>query len=155
MNGLMQVALVLILMSVSGAAIAASADQTAPARPEDAVLSQQESVSKPIQMVRTLQLMQDQIAVGSTEAHLGQRGLLTILDDRYMALDQEVWMDSKNVRAAIAFVLSGGDPQILRKLLGMGDPSLPFEHRAFVGGTLAYVGGGGGGAKSKTLSIEV
>ena len=29
----------------------------------------------PVQLVRTLHLMQDQIAMGSTEAHLGQRGL--------------------------------------------------------------------------------
>jgi chemotaxis protein MotC len=154
-NGLVQAALVIILMSVSGGAIAESTDQAVSALSKDNVPAQQESVSKPIQMVRTLQLMQDQIAVGSTEAHLGQRGLLTILDTRFMALDPDVWMDGKNVRAAIAFVLSGGNPQILRKLLEMGDPALPLEHRAFVEGTLAYVEGREEEAKSRLLSMDV
>ncbi|WP_091129795.1 hypothetical protein [Microvirga guangxiensis] len=113
---------------------------------------QLEPVSKPVQMVRTLQLMQDQIAVGSTEAHLGQRGLLAILDNRFMALETEFWADARNVRAAIAFVLSGGNPQILRKLLEIG---VPLDQRAFVEGTLAYVEGREEEAKNKLLSLDV
>ncbi|MCG7392042.1 chemotaxis protein MotC [Microvirga sp. ACRRW] len=96
--------------------------------------------------------MQDQIATGSTEAHVGQRGLLTILDSRFMALEAEVWTEAKNVRAAIAFVLSGGNPQILRRLLDIG---VPLDQRAFVEGTLAYVEGREEEAKSKLLSLDV
>src|SRR5688572_29720184 len=92
-------------------------------RPADAAVepaAEQEarplSAPSPLQMVRTLHLMQDQIATGSTEAHIGQRGLLGVLDTRFMELVPEVWQNGKNVHAAVSFVLSGGNPGILRKL---------------------------------------
>jgi len=154
-NGLLRTALVLVLTGGAGVAVAEGEHHAAADPSAEPVHAQQESVSKPVQMVRTLQLMQDQIAIGSTEAHLGQRGLLTILDNRFMALEPEVWMDGKNVRAAIAFVLSGGNPQILRKLLEMGDPALPLEHRTFVEGTLAYVEGREEEAKSKLMAMDL
>jgi chemotaxis protein MotC len=154
-NGLLRAALVLALMGGSGVAVAESEHQAKADLSTEPFQAQQESISKPVQMVRTLQLMQDQIAIGSTEAHLGQRGLLTILDSRFMALKPDVWMDGKSVRAAIAFVLSGGNPQILRKLLEMGDPALPLEHRSFVEGTLAYVEGREEEAKSKLMALDL
>jgi chemotaxis protein MotC len=85
--------------------------------------------------------MQDQIAVGSTEAHLAQRGLLGILDDRFLNLEPEVWQDSKNVRAVVSFVLSGGNPAILRKLLELGTSTISESDRPLVEGALAYVEG--------------
>lgn len=95
----------------------------------------------PVQLVRTLHLMQDQIAIGSTEAHLGQRGLLGILDDRFMDLEPETWQTSKNVRAAASFVLSGGNPGILRKLLELGSSVVTESDRPLIEGALAYVEG--------------
>ncbi|WP_445502342.1 chemotaxis protein MotC [Microvirga sp. G4-2] len=99
--------------------------------------------------------MQDQIALGSTEAHMGQRGLLTILDSRFMDVPPEIWSDGKNIRAAITFVLSGGNPQILRKLLEMSNPAISSEDRSLVEGTLAYVEGREEEAKGKLLSVNV
>lgn len=155
MNGLLQAALALILLGVSGASMAATeSHKETPSEPE-LVESEPESLPKAVQMVRTLQLMQDQIAIGSTEAHVGQRGLLTILDTRFMELEQSAWLDRRNVRAVAAFVLSGGNPQILRKLLEMSNPSLPLEERSFIEGTLAYVEGREEEAKGKLLSIDV
>jgi len=72
-----------------------------------------------------------------------------------MALEPEVWIDRRNVHAAIALTLSGGNPQILRKLLEMGDPVLPLEHRAFVEGALAYVEGREEEAKSKLMAVDL
>jgi chemotaxis protein MotC len=154
-NGLIQAALVLVLTSLSGMAFAESGSRAEPGPSNGLAQQSKDSISKPVQMIRTLQLMQDQIANGSTEAHLGQRGLLSILDNRFMELEQGVWLESKNVRAAIAFVLSGGNPQILRRLLEMSQPALPLEHRSFVEGTLAYVEGREEEAKSKLLSIDL
>ncbi len=151
MKVLLHAALVLALMSKPGVALAESEAASGRSPVAEPVKAHQEPLSKPVQMVRTLQLMQDQIALGSTEAHLGQRGLLTILDTRFMALEPEVWADSKNVRAAIAFVLSGGNPQILRKLLETG---VPLDQRTFVEGTLAYVEGREEEARNKLLSLE-
>lgn len=155
MNGLFQAALGLVLLVVSGAALAEVKQETEASSPSATEPKQQEVVSKPVQMVRTLQLMQDQIALGSTEAHMGQRGLLTIVDSRFMAMEPEVWTDRKNVHAAIALTLSGGNPQILRKLLEMGDPALSLEHRSLVEGALAYVEGREEEAKSKLMAVDL
>ncbi len=95
----------------------------------------------PLQMVRTLHLMQDQIATGSTEAHIGQRGLLGVLDIRFMEFAPEVWQNSKNVQAAVSFALSGGSPGILRKLLELGSSVVTERDRPLVEGALAYVEG--------------
>jgi chemotaxis protein MotC len=154
-NSLLKTALALVLTIVSGAAIAESGQPSEVRPTPDPPRSQSANAASPVQMLRTLQLMQDQIAIGSTEAHIGQRGLLTILDNRFMDLPSEVWEDGKNIRAAIAFVLSGGNPQILRKLLEMGNPAIPIEDRSFVEGTLAYVEGREEESKGKLLSVNV
>lgn len=155
MNGLHQAAFALILMGISGTAVAEDMREMDAPPSAESVQIRDDSISKPVQMLRTLQLMQDQIADGSTEAHLGQRGLLTILDTRFMDLEPDAWTDGKNVRAAIAFVLSGGKPQILRKLLEMDDPVLALEHRTVVEGTLAYVEGREEEAKSKLMALDL
>jgi chemotaxis protein MotC len=103
-------------------------------------------------MMRTLQLMQDQIAVGSSEAHAGQRGLLAIFDERFLRLANDVWQDKRNVHAAVVYALSGGSPQILRKLLG---PRLVSpEDLPLVEGALAYVEGREEEAKRALLPIN-
>lgn len=155
MNSLLKTALALVLTIVSGAAIAGNEHSSGVKPTHDQPRSQAANAASPVQMLRTLQLMQDQIAIGSTEAHMGQRGLLTILDNRFMDLPPEVWEDGKNIRAAIAFVLSGGNPQILRKLLELGNPAIPIEDRSFVEGTLAYVEGREEESKGKLLSVNV
>lgn len=159
MANLLKTAFLLLMVALPGAALAESGhghelEAAAPAEPPPPQ-PQQGGASSPVQMMRTLQLMQDQIAVGSTEAHMGQRGLLMILDDRFMKLAPETWAEERNIRAAIAFVLSGGSPKILRKLLEMGDPSLSLENRAFVEGALAYVEGREEEAKEKLLPVDI
>ena len=155
MNGLLQAALALILTGLPGVSMAASEHRAEAPPVSEPVEAEPEPLPKAVQMVRTLQLMQDQIAIGSTEAHMGQRGLLTILDTRFMELDQKSWLDRRNVHAAAAFVLSGGNPQILRKLLEMADPALPLEDRPFIEGVLAYVEGREDEARGKLLSIDL
>jgi len=154
-NGLLKTAFVLALTMVPSLVLAETEErvEAAPAG-EQEQRPPQATAASPVQMLRTLQLMQDQIAEGSTEAHLGQRGLLTILDKRFMDLDTSIWGDRKNVQAAIAFVLSGGNPQILRKLLEMGAPALPAETRTLVEGTLAYVEGREEQARNDLLSFD-
>ncbi|WP_147707561.1 chemotaxis protein MotC [Microvirga massiliensis] len=151
------------LMIASGSAWAEpekASDQAVAADSEPAPT--QEAASDPVlptspavQMLRTLQLMQDQIGLGSTEAHTAQRGLLTVLDRRFMELDDETWKDGKNIRTAIAFVLSGGNPQILRKLLGLGKEIVPVEERPLIGGALAYVEGREEEARRALMPIDV
>jgi len=139
-------------MLVAEQPAAVSEETVKPASPEPLPV---EPLSAPIQMMRTLQLLQDQIALGSTEAFAAQRGLLTILDGRFMDLDDATWKDERNVRAAIIFVLSGGKPQILRKILGLSVETVPVDARPVIEGALAYVEGREEEAKRSLMSIEI
>lgn len=93
----------------------------------------------PVEMLRTLQIMQDQIAAGSTTAHVAQRTLLAHINERFASLDSKVWESSKNVRSAVIFVLSGGRPNILKKLISLSILGPSDEN--LVQGALAYVEG--------------
>lgn len=107
----------------------------------------------PVEMVRTLQIMQDQIAAGSTTAHVAQRTLLGHIDERFATFDMKLWESSKNVRAAVVFVLSGGRPHILRKLATL--ETLVPSDRSLVQGALAYVEGREGDAKRYLAEVDV
>ncbi|MGP9813365.1 chemotaxis protein [Rhodopseudomonas sp. NSM] len=112
------------LLAVIGSA---RADESAPA-----------AASPPYRSVRKLQALQDRIAYGSLDAHNQQSGLLKRLGEDLLQADPEVWKDPRNARAAVTFLLSGGDPKVIRdlrakNLLGL-DP-------AILDGALAYVEG--------------
>ena len=130
--------------------------RSADAAPEAAVEQQARPLAapSPLQMVRTLHLMQDQIATGSTEAHIGQRGLLSVLDTRFMEIAPEVWQNGKNVHAAVLFVLSGGNPGLLRKLLELGSSVVTENDRPLVEGALAYVEGREEAAYNALVSLD-
>jgi len=59
-----------VLLGVSGVAIAEAKQEAEASPPAASEQGQSNGISRPVQMVRTLQLMQDQIALGSTEAHI-------------------------------------------------------------------------------------
>jgi len=153
MKGPLRAILVLSLMAFSAAATAES-EQPSAAEPPAEQEIQMPGVPGPVQLVRTLHLMQDQIAVGSTEAHLGQRGLLGILDDRFMSLPPETWHNSRNIRAAVSLVLSGGKPDILRKLLEQGSEVVSEIDRPLIEGALAYVEGREEAAQNALAALD-
>jgi len=144
------------VMAISVLLLAKPAMAESTAASSDAVEQTRSSTGgpDPVQLVRTLHLMQDQIAIGSTEAHLGQRGLLGILDDRFMAMEPGTWQASKNVQAAVSFVLSGGNPGILRKLLELGSQVVTDSDRPLIEGALAYVEGREEAAQSSLGSLD-
>jgi chemotaxis protein MotC len=93
----------------------------------------------PYELVRTLQALQDRIALGSTEAFAAQRGLLARIDAQFTAADPGVWQDQRNARAIVTYVLSGGSPAVLRTLIAAGP--LPHVDERLVRGALAYLDG--------------
>lgn len=93
----------------------------------------------PVELVRTLQLLQDRIARGSTQAHLAQRQLLGHIEQRLLALEPEAWASPENLRAAVTFALSGGGPALLRRMIETG--KLPEGDAPLVRGALAYLEG--------------
>jgi chemotaxis protein MotC len=115
----------LILTTIAGAAWA---------QPEAAPQSSRE----PYQLVRTLQLLQDQVAQGSIEAHGAQVTMLARIGDELLAVDQETWRDRRNAHAAVVFLLSGGHPQVVRTLL---DRKYIDAGDKLIVGALAYIEG--------------
>lgn len=137
---------VLLLMLVAARAFAAGdghgeahadAHGAAPAKPIEPLPVTPRGL--PVELVRTLQLLQDRIAGGSTQAHLAQRQLLVHIEQRLLGLEPESWAEPANVRAGVAFALAGGGPAILRAMLDggkLGEAEVPL-----VRGALAYVEG--------------
>lgn len=93
----------------------------------------------PFELVRTLQALQDQIAQGSIAAHSAQRTLLSHIDAHFLAAPAEVWQAERNARAAIVYVLSGGQPATVKRLLELQPP--PKVDERLLRGALAYVEG--------------
>ncbi len=91
---------------------------------------------QPYVAIRVLRTVQDQIAHGSVSAHEEQRRLMHDLRDSLRALPPQVWDDVRNVRAAIFFVLSGGDPAVLARVIDR--KHIPPIERRLLKGSLAY-----------------
>ena len=80
----------------------------------------QDGNGEPFELVRSMQSLQDQVVRGNTRAHAAQRVLLARIAEQLEAQGAEKWKDPKNARAAVVFVLSGGSPRVLQKLMRSG-----------------------------------
>lgn len=90
---------------------------------------------QPFELVRELQVLQDRkVLKSSTEGD--ERQLIETIGAQMLAAPAAVWSEPKNGRAAVIYVLSGGDPRVLRKLIG-SVPSLAVDDR-LVKAALAY-----------------
>jgi chemotaxis protein MotC len=115
------------------------AEGEAAAEPEVPLWSEVPAVElekQPYVLVRALRAIQDEIAGGSLEAHERQRRVMRDMSQQMRALPTVVWDDVRNVRAAIFFVLSGGDPSVLKLVIGR--EKTPHIERRLVKGALAY-----------------
>lgn len=90
---------------------------------------------EPYELVRTLQAVQDGIANGDMAAHSGHVALIRQIGEKFLAADASVWSNAQNGQAVVIYLLSGGGPQLVRKL-----PKLNVDERLF-NGALAYVEG--------------
>lgn len=107
---------------------------------------------EPFELVRALRVLQDEIARGNHEAHRAQQKLMADLPAQLMAARPEHWKEPRNARAAIVYVLSGGDPRVLRKLLGRGGVSSIAPD--LMQGALAYAEGRSKDARALLLGID-
>jgi chemotaxis protein MotC len=103
-----------------------------------------EAVVDPVELLRPLRALQDRVAQGDAEARAGASALLGNIGEALRRVDAEAWKKPRNVRAALAFTLSGGEPGILQTILGLG---VALENERLVQGALAYARGGGGEAQ--------
>ena len=95
------------------------------------------SSGEPYQLVRSLQTVQDGIARGDTTAHGRHPALIRQIGEKFLAADPNVWSNPQNGQAVVVYLLSGGAPQIVRKL---PRDRLSVDERLF-NGALAYVEG--------------
>lgn len=95
-----------------------------------------EADRQPYMLVRSLRAVQDQIAAGSGTAHEQQRQMMQDLGAQMSVLPVAVWDDVRNVRAAVFFVLSGGNPAVLNAVAER--PKIPTVERRAIRGALAY-----------------
>jgi chemotaxis protein MotC len=107
----------------------------------------QSGAGEPFELVRALQSLQDQVARGNASAHASQRVLMARIAEQFSAMKPERWKEPRNARAAVLFVLSGGNGGVLRQLL---DSHVPFElDEKLVKGLLAY----GSGQKAQAAAL--
>jgi chemotaxis protein MotC len=95
--------------------------------------------ANPVVLVRSLQILQEQIANGNVAAHAAQSALLTRIETRFAQAPPETWQDPRNARAAVIYLLSGGKPAMIRTLLSYEKP--PAIEERLIKGALAYVEG--------------
>jgi chemotaxis protein MotC len=110
-----------------------------------------DQMREPYQMVRSLQMLQDQIARGDLDAHNSQPALLKRLGENFLKADAAVWKEPRNSRAAVTFLLSGGSPQVVASLRSRNVLNID---ETIVDGAIAYVEGRTDEAKSKLANIK-
>jgi chemotaxis protein MotC len=95
------------------------------------------STGEPYELVRTLQTVQDGIANGDVAAYNGHLALIRQVGEKLLAADPGVWSKPQNGQAVVVYLLSGGAPQIVRKL---PRERINVDEKLF-DGALAYVEG--------------
>lgn len=107
----------------------------------------------PRELVDLLSRAQDAIASGSVPALAAQRRIRVRIDEVFAAADPAVWQEPMNAVAAVAYVLSGGTPDVLDGFLAM-EPKPAVDER-LSRGALAYVEGRRGEAAGMLLDLDV
>jgi chemotaxis protein MotC len=65
--------------------------------------------------------------------------MLEQIGSQFLKVAPEAWKSSRNAQAAVLFVLNGGSPTVIRKVIDLKD--VPEVDRSLMVGALAYVGG--------------
>jgi chemotaxis protein MotC len=104
--------------AVAGPAPAATGEAAAD-RPAPAPLPTRQG-PQPLQLIRPLVQLQDRIAGGYRQGIAAQGALVRSIAKQLTALEGEVWKDARNRTALFKYVLSGGDPAVLRMVAQLG-----------------------------------
>jgi chemotaxis protein MotC len=93
----------------------------------------------PYELVRTLESLQDQVVLGSSDAQAKVPKQLGQIAAGILASNSGVWDDPRNLRAVIVYAASGGQPRAVRAVAELGVAS--GEMKDLLDGMLAYVEG--------------
>jgi chemotaxis protein MotC len=86
--------------------------------------------------VRSLNALQDESTRGNAEAHAQQRQWISRLAEEFLSVDAEAWKEPRNVRSAVVYALSGGEPRVLKSLFSLRQ--LPGVDEKLLNAALAY-----------------
>jgi chemotaxis protein MotC len=104
------------------------------------------------QLMSDLQRLQVQMAFGDKAAYALQRDRLRTIGVSILAARPETWKDKDETDAAVAYVLSGGQPRIIAQLLEKGD--IPANEQPLMRGAEDYVLGKQAEAESLLGEID-
>jgi chemotaxis protein MotC len=96
----------------------------------------EDSAPSPVQLVNNLQNLQAALAQGDAAALATQPKLLREISEAFAAAKPEVWQNSRNARAAVIYLLSGGQPRVVVRVLQGGGISKDDE--TLMRGAIAY-----------------
>lgn len=91
---------------------------------------------QPYELVRSLNALQDESTRGNAEAHAQQRQWISRLAQEFLSFDAEAWKEPRNVRSAVVYALSGGEPRVLKSLFSLRQ--LPGVDEKLLNAALAY-----------------
>jgi chemotaxis protein MotC len=94
---------------------------------------------EPFDMVRTLSALQSKMSRGDDSARSAAAKQIERIEQTFPSVAPEQWKDPKNARAVAVYLMSGGSPRNLRKMLDEG--MFPEEDKALIAGSLAYAEG--------------
>ena len=112
----------------------------------------QAATPEPYQLVRALEVLQDDVAKGSVEARAGQRKMLDQMASEFLKAEPSAWTSQRNLQAAALFVLNGGSPVVIRKVIDF--KAIPDFERDLIVGAMAYVAGREDEARLRLQNID-
>ncbi|PSJ60698.1 chemotaxis protein MotC [Pseudaminobacter soli (ex Li et al. 2025)] len=107
---------------------------------------------QPYQIVRSLQVVQDRIAIGDVAIMPMQHKLLEIMDGRLRKGSSQDFADQRNLRAMLVYAMSGGNPATISMLLSRLD--LNGVDREIGKGLLHYLNGQAPEARVALASVD-
>lgn len=108
--------------------------------------------TEPTYEVRALVALQTQLALGHQSALGAQRALIRDIGAQFASMPAETWSKRANARAAIRYLLSGGDPAFARDRKIRA--AMPEPFRPLLDAALAYSNGDAAEARRKFASIK-
>ncbi|WP_374309737.1 chemotaxis protein MotC [Methylocella sp.] len=94
---------------------------------------------RPSDLIRALGETQDRLAMGDAGAKARLPALIARLADEFRAFDPQLYAQPRNLQAAVAYTLGGGQPRVMRRILQSG--VAPQDQTDLAVGALAYAEG--------------
>lgn len=94
---------------------------------------------EPYLLVRSMRMLQDQVASGKPEALPMLNRVLGHIADDLQRARPDVWQKPENVYALLVYLLNGGNPAIVRNVIGTLQPGQ--VDQKLIAGSLAYADG--------------